>query len=183
MAGRPQRRARLEAAGLPVPSGNGSRPPFERGNQAALQHGGYALLGIGDRATEIAADVRPTLPAYAAADEPVLLLLATTLARIERANAAIELVDENSTSALSEYLGGDEKTLAPDLSRLRQDLRAWIGLARRLANDLGLTPTSRARLGLDIASAQRAFSIVEYHRAREAAGLPPYDDAEEDDAA
>jgi hypothetical protein len=144
-----------------------SWPPFENGNQAALRHGGYSLLGIGDRATEIADEIRPTLPVASVADEPVLLLLATTLARIERANEAIEVVDENSTSALSEYLAGDEPTLAPDLSRLRQDLRAWIGLARRLASDLGLTPTSRARLGLDIVAAQRIGSgLVERYGGR-----------------
>jgi hypothetical protein len=144
-----------EANGGGHPARGYSWPPFENGNQAARTHGGYSLLGIGDRATEIADDIRPTLPAYAAADEPVLLLLATTLARIERANAAIEAVD-----AASEPLGGylaarDSPTLAPDLSRLRSDLRSWINTARRLANDLGLTPTSRARLGLDLVAAQR----------------------------
>jgi len=142
-------------------------PPFENGNQVARKHGGYSLLGMGDRATEIADDIRPTLPAYAAADEPVLLLLATTLARIERANEAIEIVDANSTSALSEYLAGDEKTLAPNLAALRSDLRGWINTARRLANDLGLTPTSRAKLGLDIVAAQRIGSgLVERYGGR-----------------
>jgi hypothetical protein len=153
-----------------------SWPPFENGNQVARKHGGYGLLGIGDRATEIADEVRPTMPAYAPADEPVLLLLATTLARIERANQAIEVVDANATSALSEYLAGDEPTIAPDLSRLRQDLRGWIGLARRLANDLGLTPTSRAKLGLDIAATRRELSVIDYYEARERAGLPLHDD-------
>jgi hypothetical protein len=190
MPGRPQRRARLAASGKLAPVERDRHGPdcecqrcrgFEKGNDAALQHGGYSLLGIGDRANEIADQVRPTMPVASVADEPVLLLLATTLARIERANAAVEAVD-----AASDPLGGylaasDSPTLAPDLARLRQDLRAWIGLARRLSADLGLSPRSRAALGLDIASAQRAFSIVEYHRQREAAGLPPYDD--EDDAA
>jgi hypothetical protein len=130
--------------------------------------GGYSLFGIGDRATEIADQVRETMPAYAPCDEPVLLLLATTLARIERANAAIELVDASATSALSEYLGGgDEPTLGPDLARLRADLRSWINTARRLGNDLGMTPTSRARLGLDIAAAQRIGSeLVERYGGR-----------------
>jgi hypothetical protein len=187
MAGRPQRRARLAAAGGLVEVKRDRHGPdcecqrclgFEKGNDAALQHGGYSLIGIGDRAHAIADDIRTTLPGYAPADEVVLLLLATTLARIERANEAIEVVDANATSALSEYLPGDEPTLAPDLSRLRQDLRAWIGLARRIANDLGLTPTSRAKLGLDIAATQRELSVIDYYEARERAGLPLYDDEE-----
>ena len=90
-------------------------------------------------------------------------------------------MDENSTSALSQRLAGDEPTLAPDLSRLRQDLRAWIGLARRLANDLGLTPTSRAKLGLDIAATQRTLSVIEYYQQREAAGLPLFEDEDGDE--
>ena len=180
MAGRPQRRARL-AAGLPAPQGNGTRPPFEKGNQVALQHGGYALLGLGDRASEIADEIRPTLPAYSPADEPTLLLFATTLARIERANAAIETVDANTASPLSEYLAGTEATLAPNLAALRNDLRAWINTARRLANDLGLTPTSRAKLGLDIAATQRTLSVIDYYRAREEAGLPLFADEDGDE--
>ena len=176
MAGRPQRRARLAAEGLPVPQGNGTRPPFEKDNQAALRHGGYALVGIGKRGSEIADEIRPTLPAYSVADEPVLLLFSTTLARIERGTDALETVDENS-SPLGQYLGpNDGPNLAPDLARLRQDLRAWIGLARRLANDLGLTPTSRAKLGLDIAATQRTLSVIDYYQAREAAGLPLFED-------
>ncbi|MGH3053939.1 MAG: hypothetical protein ACRDL7_03055 [Gaiellaceae bacterium] len=140
---------------------------FEKGNGAAVRHGGYALLGIGERAQQIADSIRPTQPAYSVADEPVLLLLATTLARIERGQAAIEAVD-----AASDPLGGylaasDSPTLAPNLSALRNDLRAWINTARRLANDLGLTPTSRARLGLDIAAAQRIGSeLVERYGGR-----------------
>ena len=41
MAGRPQRRARL-AAGLPAPVGNGSRPPFQPGNEEPFVHGAFA---------------------------------------------------------------------------------------------------------------------------------------------
>jgi hypothetical protein len=190
MAGRPQRRARLAASGELVEVKRDRHGPdcdcqrcrgFGKGNDAALRHGGYSLVGISERAAEIANQVRPTLPAYSVADEPALLLLATTLARIERANAAVETVDENA-SPLGSYLGagGDEPTLAPNLQRLREDLRAWIGLARRLTNDLGMTPTSRAKLGLDIAATQRTLSVIDYYRAREAAGLPLYEDEDDD---
>jgi hypothetical protein len=141
---------------------------FEPGNQLSRRHGGYSLAGISQRASVIADQVRETLPAYSVADEPVLLLLSTTLARIERGTQAIEHVDANS-SPLGAYLGagGDEPTLAANLQRLREDLRAWIGLARRLANDLGMTPTSRAKLGLDIVAAQRIGSeLVERYGGR-----------------
>jgi hypothetical protein len=177
VAGRPQRRARV-AAGLPAPRGNGTRPPFEAGNRAAVRHGGYRLVGISDRAAEIADQIRETLPAYSAADEPVLTLLALTLGRIERGVAALEAVDENS-SPLGQYLSAsDGPSLAPDLARLREDVRKWVGLARRLSGDLGLTPTSRAKLGLDIAATQRTLSVIDYYEAREAAGLPLFGDEE-----
>jgi hypothetical protein len=133
----------------------------QSGNQLARKHGGYSLLGIGDRATRIADEIRETMPARADADEPVLLLLATTLARIERANAALIATDDTSSR-----------------QRLSDDLRSWINTARRLANDLGLTPTSRARLGLDIAATQRSLSVLAYYEQRERAGLPVHDDEE-----
>jgi hypothetical protein len=117
---------------------------FAPGNRAAERHGGYSLAGLEDRGKEIAEEIRPTLPAGAVCDEPVLQLLALTLARVERGAAAIERVDD-----LSESL------------RLSHDLRAWVNGARRLANDLGLTPTSRARLGLDIAATRRTLSLIE----------------------
>lgn len=162
---------------MPAPTGNGSRPPFEPGNQAHGSHLAYALLGIGDRAREVADEIRPTCPAYSPADEPVVLLLATTLVRIERANTAMEEVDAKA-SPLGPYLGDD---FGPGLARLREDLRRWINTARGLASDLGLTPTSRARLGLDIAATARTLSVIDYYRQREEAGLPLYDD--EDTAA
>ena len=133
---------------------------FERGNQLARRHGGYSLGGIGERAAEIVDEIRPTLPAYSAADEPVLCLLGTTLARIERANRALDQVDDQAGDRPARiYLIDD----ALKLARLRDDLRAWVGLARRLAADLGLTPTSRARLGLDIAAARRTLSLIELY--------------------
>jgi chorismate mutase len=67
------------------------------------------------------------------------------------------------------------------LRSLRADLDRWMSRATSLERELGRTPASRARLGLDIALAKRAFSIVEYARAREEAGLPLYDDDVEED--
>jgi hypothetical protein len=123
------------------------------GNQLARKHGGYSMVGLGQRAAEIAEDIRPTLPAYSICDEPVVLLFAGTLARIERGMQAIEAIDEKlARDPLSPWMVEE----AAKLQRLREDLRSWINTARRLANDLALTPTSRAKLGLDIALARRA---------------------------
>jgi hypothetical protein len=54
---------------------------------------------------------------------------------------------------------------AANLQPLRQDLHMWVSTARRLCTDLGLSPLSRARLGLDVALARRALGVVDLHRA------------------
>jgi hypothetical protein len=92
---------------------------------------------IEGRAREVVDELRPTLPLFSPADEPVLRLLAIALVRVERAAAALDAADE-----------------VRELAALKADLRGWIASARNLANDLGLTPTSRARLGLDLARAE-----------------------------
>jgi hypothetical protein len=107
---------------------------------------------VGRRALEIAHALRPTLPLYSAADEPTLTLYAVTLARIELASAALDEIDQTSAGGpLGPYLVEQAEKFA----RLRDDLRGWVNTARRLGNDLGLSPTSRARLGLDLAATQR----------------------------
>lgn len=157
-----------------------SWPPFQPGHQMSRKHGGYSLLGIGDRAEEICDQIRPTLPVYSPADETILQLLGVTCARIERASEAVAAVDEQATP-LGAYLAGkDGPDLASSLQRLRQDLRAWIGLARRLSADLGLSPRSRAALGLDIAATRRNLSVIDYYAQREAQGLPLHDDDDDD---
>jgi hypothetical protein len=120
---------------------------FGPGNQLARKHGGYSMRGISGRAAVIADQIRPTLPAYAECDEPVLQLLSGTLARIESGMGAFGELDRTMAERpLAPYLIED----AARLQRLHQDLRGWIGLARRLANDLGLTPTARAKLALHV---------------------------------
>jgi hypothetical protein len=134
-----------------------SWPPFEPGNSAAVKHGAYASpVKLSARAAEIADAIRPTLPLYSPVDEPVLQLLGLTLTRIEKATAAIEEVDERAASELGPYVIDD----ASKLTALRADLRGWIGTARNLANDLGATPTARARLGLDIARTEDALDAL-----------------------
>jgi transcriptional regulator with XRE-family HTH domain len=120
---------------------------FGEGNELALKHGAYSSLKLGPRVAELADEIREVAPVYSPADEAIVRLLATTLSRIERASVAIDVVDDKAAGKeLAAYTG----LSADSLQRLRSDLRGWINTARRLANDLGMTPTSRARLGLDI---------------------------------
>jgi hypothetical protein len=121
--------------------------PFEAGHRLSTKHGAYSSVAIGPRASEIADELRAELVIYTAADEPVVRLLALTLARIERASEALDRVDEETSG---EGLAAYASESAPALQRLREDCRGWINTARRLANDLGMTPTSRAKLGLDL---------------------------------
>jgi hypothetical protein len=135
------------------PAFDGQRPPFDEANTASLRHGAYSTVQIGPRATELAAEITDSMPLYSPADTPAVRLLAVALARVERAVAALDEVDD----AL-----GDRKLAAfmadgqDRLDRLRRDLRSWIGVSAKLMADLGLTPASRVRLGTDLMLAQRA---------------------------
>ena len=52
-----------------------------------MTHGAQATLALAPRANEIANDLRSVVPARSPSDEPMILLAALVLARIERANA------------------------------------------------------------------------------------------------
>jgi hypothetical protein len=69
-------------------------------------------------------------------------LLATALLRTRRAMVALEAADQ-------------EERLE-DALRLSADARSWLARAERLAERLGLTPTSRAGLGLTEAQTAQA---------------------------
>lgn len=116
----------------PTPARRYTWPPFEEGNQAAVRHGAYATVALGPRVDELAELLRESVPAYSPSDEVAVRLLGLALARLEAAGTAIE----GATPG--------------DLARLRADERGWVNTARRLLGDLGMTPTSRARLGLDL---------------------------------
>jgi hypothetical protein len=79
------------------------------------------------------------------------MLAAVTLARVERATAALAAVDTVTDGReLVAYLGDR----GIPMQTLREDLRAWIGLASRLLAQLGCSPQSRAALGLDVVRAK-----------------------------
>jgi hypothetical protein len=135
-------RSGIDENGNWTPAFVGQRPPLE------VRHGAYSTLRLAPRARELADEIRNVVPAFSPADEPMVRLLALTLARVEMATRALEVIDERAEgNEVTVYLGDS----AESLRRLREDSRGWINTARRIANDLGMTPTSRAKLGLDLA--------------------------------
>lgn len=121
--------------------GNGVWPPFRPGHELSLKHGCYAsTMRLGDRARELANEIREVVPARSDADEVAIRALSIVLTRIERAAA----VEEPS-------------------ARLEADLRGWLRLLRSYLGDLGLTPASRARLRLDALLGDRARQQLDAH--------------------
>jgi hypothetical protein len=129
---------------------------FLPGHSHSTKHGAYSSsLRLSPRTNELAAELREVVPLYSPADEVVIRLLALVLTRIELAAVALDRVDEASAGReLGAYAGTDA---AQGLQRLREDLRRWVDTAARYATTLGLTPLSRARLGLDVALAKRTL--------------------------
>lgn len=113
------------------------------GNANSVSHGGNAMLRLAPRSQEIAEELRGIVPAYSVADEPSIRLLALVLARIETVN---------------EWLAdrGVFRTKRGDPQPILKVLSTWENTASRLCDRLGLTPTSRAALGLDLARAHEA---------------------------
>jgi hypothetical protein len=115
-----------------TPEFDGQRPPFQKGNTIALRHGAYADVKLGPRVEELADEIRPFVPGYAPGDEIGLRVLCLCLARLE-ASAAAD---------------------SPEHRRLREDEKGWANTVRRYLADLGLTPTSRAALGVNLSRAR-----------------------------
>jgi hypothetical protein len=133
---------------------------FEPGNTAALRTGAYvASSRLGPRVDELTEETIAVMPVFTPADRPAVELFAITRVRIEIAQAALNDLDEKASNPLSTYLIEE----SPNLQRLREDLGRWTTRALRLADALGMTPTSRARLGLDIAATRRQLSVIDYY--------------------
>lgn len=110
---------------------------FQPGNALALTHGSYSAVQLTPRARELAETVRSVAPVVSQADEFIIASFGLILARIERASEALEGAEPD------------------ELLRLNADLRAWTGMALKYADSLGLTPGSRARLGLDLVRTEK----------------------------
>ena len=111
--------------------------PRPNARTAALKHGATGALCIAPRASEIADDLRALVPTGNARDEPAIRLLALVLARVEAANVWL---DEHG---LFRNVQGEPQPV----------LKAAVDVGEHGGPDLdrlGLTPTSRAALGLDV---------------------------------
>ncbi len=104
-----------------------------------LKHGSYAQ--IGEEARELAESLAALLPDPHASDSLAVELLATAVLRTRRAMLALETADEQGR--------------LEDALRLSADARGWLSRAQQMAERLGLTPTSRAGLGLAEAETAR----------------------------
>lgn len=109
---------------------------FESGNQVSVRHGAYSKLGLTEAAKPVAEQLRDLVPVSSPSDEPVIALLAVSLVQLSRAAAALEAAGDDRDKML----------------RLSADAQGWTKRAADLAAELGMTPRSRARLGLDLAS-------------------------------
>lgn len=119
--------------------------PYEHGNAAGLRHGAYAELRLSERVRDLAPVLEQLVPGFRPSDAPMVALLALAWARLEAASAAIDAA-------------GPE-----ELQRLRQDERGWANHAARVMDMLGMSPTARARLGLDVAMTARTLTLTDLH--------------------
>lgn len=151
---------------------------FIGGNEFALKHGAYAVLRLQPRAKQLRDDLAALVPFGGESDAPILDLAGIVLAQVER--AGIVLAVEQAEQATSGAQQVDR------LERLSKDCRAWIGTAGRLLDQLGLSPTSRARLAGDLATVSRTVTAQDL-RQRYGGAVPIVDAAalaeSEDEAA
>lgn len=119
----------------------------------ALTHGAYAPAALAPRVAALAAEIAELVPVCAPADRPLIKLLAWQLARVEAVNAWLD------TAGIFDAKG----TPQPILARLG----TWETQAARLLDQLGMSPTARVRLGVDLV---RGASLEQHLKSRYGAG-------------
>lgn len=128
-------RSGVDESGEWTPAFPGQRPPFRP------THGVFSKMTLEPRAAEIASEIRAVLDeelgaATSRLDDTMVGLLATTLAQIEACVADFAqrglIRPDGSASPLVKHIG------------------TMLNTAGRFAAQLGMSPTSRAALGLDI---------------------------------
>jgi hypothetical protein len=134
------------------------------GNRSTLSHGAKKrehTMARDPRTREVVDEIREVVPVWHPSDEFVIEALGIVLVRIERAQAALEELDTKleaeGKGPLAVYLEEGDV-----YDRLRNDLRRWLALAEKYMGSLGMTPGSRARLGLDIVRARR-YTVLDLH--------------------
>jgi hypothetical protein len=113
---------------------------------------------LAPRAGEIAREIAQLVPASSAADGPTIALLSIVLTRVE---LATDYLDRNGLF--------DARGRPRPIVKL---VSSWENTAARLLDQLGMSPTSRARLGLDVARA-RGEALRAHVAERYAAGDEP----------
>jgi hypothetical protein len=161
----------IDQNGKWTPAFPGQRPPAGPGNTLGETHGCYSPMRLQARADEFYVQLAPHVPIHTQADGPVLSLACFSLAQVERAGLVLAVEQARVVHAADE---GEPP--APRFDRLAADARAWVKTASRLLDQLGMSPTSRARLGLDISATQRSLSIIDYYQAKELERLERGDD-------
>lgn len=160
MSSDPEKRAR-QLANL-----KGPPPPPEKGNQRAKLHGGYASVAterLAEKEREVydalAADapVRAADGSLPAADAAAVSLLAKTLCRLEDVGSWLE---EYGPVDTRRHHKGRKKATGARAKRKRKSVDPLrvvamedrlISRSHELLDALGMTPRSRAKLGLDLA--------------------------------
>jgi hypothetical protein len=130
---------------------------FVEGNTVALRHGarrGDLALSREPRVAELVEEIAATQPVSHPADEGACWRLALAYRRAELSARALDAADrELAEHPLAAYRDG-----ADFLARLRQDHAMWLRLAGKIEEELGRTPTSRAKLGLHIAQTENTLA-------------------------
>ena len=136
----------------------GNEWAFKPGHELSIRHGAkVALERISAEANAVADDIRSVLPVYHPADEVAVRALSIVLVRIERAERALSARDAGESLPSGKTVEGDT---------LERSLRSWLSVAERYLAQLGMTPGSRARLGLDLARAT-SYSVHDLHQEAE----------------
>jgi hypothetical protein len=117
----------------------------EDGRGIATTHGAYSARALSGRVDELTDELRGVVPGAEAADDTVIRLLALLLAQIEAANAWV------AERGLFKRAGKGEPQ--PILTMQAR----WITAAAKLCDQLGLTPSSRVRLGV-VAAGDDAYA-------------------------
>ena len=134
--------------------------PFAPGHEVNTRHGAYSPRKVDPLATEIIEATRPGVTWWRDADEPAIQAWGRVEARIQLMS---EWLAEHGGDLTAE---GSVRPAAAELTRL--EVRA-----ESMRSRLGLDPTSRARLGRDVAAQSldlaRLWAAQEAQDAEEAA--------------
>ena len=139
---------------------------FQPGHTLSLKHGARSVLQNRRRAEEIRERLVEDAPLVAPADGAIFDVAANLLAHSERALAVLESAQREELAAIraGTPLKPDQRQ---NLARLSQDTRGWLNSAMRALDRLGMSPLSRAQLGLDVARARESIVVTLQREARE----------------